>query len=88
MPDAGHHRRDEAVAEGRTHVPAVLLPDGLSADDADLAMLSFNVHGAEVEDLYFDFVASLEARVGRDAVATFAAVDAEQGSCGSDSVTP
>lgn len=48
----GHHRFDLLKERGAESVPVVVLPKHLTATDADLGMLSFNIQG-EIQDEKF-----------------------------------
>ena len=71
----GHHRWAAAQEQGMGALPVVLL-DG-TEDEADLAMLSFNVTADIKPDLYMEFLQEMNARVGSDVLAQFTALDPE-----------
>lgn len=57
----GHHRLEELKAAGALMAPVIVLPEGTTKEDADLAMLSLNV-SAELDDAQFGkFISDLMA---------------------------
>ena len=69
----GHHRWQAATEMNLGEIPVVLI-DG-NADKKDLAMLSFNVTADILPDVYVDFLAEMNLRVGPEMLAKFTAVD-------------
>lgn len=58
----GHHRYEALKNRGIKEIPIMVL-DANDKTAADLAMLSFNVSGEIVPDVYFDFIKELQEKV-------------------------
>jgi hypothetical protein len=71
----GHHRWQAAMEMKLPHVPVVLLDESAQGTWTDLAMLTFNVTGSPVDDIYVDLLAELTSKLGADVAGAFTAVD-------------
>lgn len=71
----GHHRMEELTSRGVQNVPVVVLPEQTSKEEADLAMLSFNVSAEIVDDKFSELLIDLmNSGVEKAQIATAAVV--------------
>lgn len=72
----GHHRVEELHAMGATVAPVILLPEGTTERQADLAMLSFNVSADIKDDVFSSMILDLIESGPVDEVREHAAISA------------